>query len=53
MFELTVTKIKYPKNDTKIYEYKNIDNLLKDLKTFILNNKISKNDIIRIRGVEM
>jgi len=48
MYELSITKIKYPKNDTNIYEYSSLENLLNDLKIFIEEKKISKNDIIRI-----
>ena len=48
MFELNITKIKYPKNDTTTYVYESLDNLLMELKQMILNNKIHKNDIIRI-----
>ena len=32
MFELTITRIKYPKNDTIEYEYESLDNLLMELK---------------------
>lgn len=48
MWELSITKIKYPNNDTKVYEYSSLDNLLMELKIFIVDKKISKNDIIRI-----
>lgn len=48
MYNLIITKIKYPKNDTVIFEYNDINNLTKELKEMIENNKISKNDIIRI-----
>ena len=48
MYELSITKIKYPKNDTNIYEYSSLENLLNDLKIFIEEKKISKNNIIRI-----
>ena len=51
MFELTITRIKYPKNDTKIYEYESLDNLLMELKQMIIDKKVNKDDIIRIRGV--
>lgn len=49
MFELNITKIKYPKNDTITYIYESIDNLLMELKQMILENKINKNDILRIK----
>ena len=45
---LTITRIKYPKNDTTYYVYSSIDNLLKELKDFIEEHKISSQDIIRI-----
>lgn len=45
---LTITRIKYPHNDTLYYSYSSIDNLLKDLKEFILNHKVVSEDIIRI-----
>lgn len=48
MYLLNITKVKYPKNDTSIYEYETIDNLVMELKQFVLNNKINKDDIIRI-----
>ena len=51
MFELTITKIKYPKNDTIEYEYEILDNLLMELKQMIIDKKINKDDIIRIRDV--
>ena len=37
MYELSITKIKYPKNDTNIYEYSSLENLLNDLRIFILD----------------
>lgn len=52
MFELTITRIKYPKNDSVEYEYESLDNLLMELKQMIIDKKINKDDIIRIRGVE-
>lgn len=51
MWELSVTKVRYPKNETNIYEYSSLDNLLAELKRFIEDKKISKNDIIRIEKV--
>lgn len=48
MYNLIITKIKYPKNETIIFEYNNFDNLTKELKEMILKNKINKTDIIRI-----
>ena len=48
MVNLSITKIKYPKNDTIEYEYENLDNLLMELKQMIINKKINKDDIIRI-----
>lgn len=48
MWELIISRIKYPKNDTIKYEYENLDNLLMELKLMIIDKKISKNDIIRI-----
>lgn len=51
MFELTITKIKYPKNDTIEIEYESLDNLLMELKQMIIDKKVNKDDIIRIRGV--
>ena len=51
MLELTITKIKYPKNDTIEYEYESLDNLLMELKQMIIDKKINKDDIIRIRDV--
>ena len=52
MVNLVITKIEYPKNDTNIYEYSSIDNLLMELKTMIINNKINKNDVIRIEVLD-
>ena len=48
MCELSITRIKYPKNNTTIYEYESLDNLLMELKLMIIEKKINKNDIIRI-----
>ena len=50
MGELTITRIKYPKNDTIEYEYESLDNLLMELKQMIIDKKVNKDDIIRIRG---
>ena len=50
MVNLSITKIKYPKNDTNEYEYENLDNLLMELKQMIIDKKINKNDIIRINA---
>lgn len=52
MYLLNITKIKYPKNDTNVYEYNTIDNLVMELKQFVLNGKINKDDIIRIEEGE-
>ena len=49
--QLTITKIKYPKNDTIEYEHESLDNLLMELKQMIIDKKINKDDIIRIRSV--
>ena len=48
MFELSITRIKYPRNDTNVYMYKSLDNLLMELKQMIIKNGVNKNDIIRI-----
>ena len=50
MVNLSITKIKYPKNDTNEYEYENLDNLLMELKQMIIDKKINKDDIIRINA---
>ena len=50
MVNLSITKIKYPKNDTIEYEYENLDNLLMELKQIIIDKKINKDDIIRINA---
>ena len=50
MVNLSITKIKYPKNDTIEYEYENLDNLLMELKQMIIDKKINKDDIIRINA---
>ena len=50
MVNLSITRIKYPKNDTNEYEYENLDNLLMELKQMIIDKKINKNDIIRINA---
>ena len=50
MVNLSITKIKYPKNDTIEYEYENLDNLLMELKQMIIDKKINRNDIIRINA---
>ncbi len=49
MFELSITRIKYPKNDTITYVYNSLDSLLMELKQMVLNKKISNNDILRIK----
>lgn len=48
MCTLMIIKHKYPMNETLIYEYSNIDNLLMELKLFITEKKINKYDNIRI-----
>ena len=48
MYVLSITKKRYPKNDTLFLEYEKIDNLLNELKKMINNNKIKNDDIIRI-----
>lgn len=48
MATLMVIKHKYPMNDTLIYEYSNLDNLLMELKQFIIDKKITKYDNIKI-----
>lgn len=48
MYILSITKKRYPKNDTIFLEYETIDNLLKELKKMINSNKIRSDDIIRI-----
>lgn len=48
MYELSITKIKYPKNDTIVLVFDDYDILSKDLKYLIDNKRITKNDIIRI-----
>ena len=48
MVVLSITRLKYPKNDTIEYEYENLDNLLIELKLMIIEKKINKDDIIRI-----
>ena len=48
MVILSITRIKYQKNDTTEYEYENLDNLLMELKQMIIEKKINKDDIIRI-----
>lgn len=50
MVNLSITRIKYPKNDTIEYEYENLDNLLMKLKQMIIDKKINKDDIIRINA---
>lgn len=50
-YELSITRVWYPKNDTSIYSYGALDRLLEDLKKWIKDNRISKNDIIRIERV--
>jgi len=50
-YELKITKTWYPKNDTSIYSYGTLDGLLEDLKKWIKDDRISKNDIIRIERV--
>lgn len=52
MYLLSITKIKYPHNDTIIQEYTTFDNLCNDLKRMLDNKFISKNDIIRIEVEE-
>ena len=48
MYLLSITKIKYPINETKTYVYSLLDNLLKELRIMIEE----KNDIIRIEEVQ-
>ena len=50
-YELIITKVWYPKNDTSIYEYSTLNNLLEELKKWIEDDRISKHDIIRIERV--
>ncbi len=52
MYELSITKIRYPKNETNIYEYKSLDGLLMELKKWLIEKKIYKNDIIRIEKIK-
>lgn len=52
MYLLSITKIKYPHNDTIIHTYTTFDNLCNDLKMMLDNKFISKNDIIRIEVEE-
>ncbi len=47
-YELTITNIKYPKNESFEYVYESLDTLFKYLKEWIEDGKISKNSIIRI-----
>lgn len=48
MYLLSITKIKYPYNDTIVHEYSSFENMCKGLKFMIDNNYLSKNDVIRI-----
>lgn len=48
MYLLSITKIKYPKNDTIVLEFSNYDSMSKEIKRLLDNNIISKNNIIRI-----
>ena len=48
MVVLSITRLKYPKNDTIEYEYESLDSLLMELKQMIIDKKVNKDDIIRI-----
>ena len=48
MVKLHITIIKYPKNDTIMYQYESLDNLLMELKLMIERHYIASQDIIRI-----
>ena len=48
MVKLNITRIKYPKNETIMYEYESLDNLLMELKLMIERHYIVSQDIIRI-----
>ena len=48
MVKLNITRIKYPKNETIMYEYESLDNLLMELKLMIEKHYIASQDIIRI-----
>ena len=52
MYLLSITKIKYPHNDTVIHAYTTFANLCNHLEMMIDNKLISKNDIIRIEVQE-
>ena len=48
MYLLSITKIKYPKNDTIVLEFSDYDTLSKELKRLLDNKIITKHNIIRI-----
>lgn len=50
-YELTITDIKYPKNESFGYVYESLDTLFKELKEWIEDGTISKTSIIRINEV--
>lgn len=52
MYILSITRIKYPKNETNIYEYENFEHLTIGLKFMLENEYITKNDIVRIEVKE-
>lgn len=53
MIDLSITRVKYPKNDTIEYEYESLDSLLMELKQMIIENKVNKDDIIRINAYKV
>ena len=52
MYELTITRIKYPKNDSITLIYETLDNMLSSLKDMINEGKIKKDHIFRIEVKE-
>lgn len=52
MYILSITKVKYPHNDTIILEFSDYARLCEELKKMLDNKYISKNDIIRIEVEE-
>ena len=52
MYFLSITKVKYPHNDTIVLEFSNYNKLCEELKKMLDNKYITKNNIIRIEVEE-
>lgn len=53
MFELIITKKGKYKNDCLVYQYKNFNNLVNEVKKWLENGTIKESDIFNIRHIEV